>query len=113
MRAVQAIARAKIPVSSEAAAHRPGAHMRRIEASRRKARAIAEKVWMGALSILTLYFRRGFGGLALVLFGMAAWCCVRSGYADWLYRRNAMDDVVRAVRLAPGNATYAAWLAQL
>jgi hypothetical protein len=62
---------------------------------------------------MTLYFRRGFGGLALVLFGMAAWCCVRSGYADWLYRRNAMDDVVRAVRLAPGNATYAAWLAQL
>jgi tetratricopeptide (TPR) repeat protein len=62
---------------------------------------------------MTTALPRCLAGLTLFLLGLAAYWSVRLGYADWLYHRNAVDDVARVVWLAPGNAAYFAWLAEL
>jgi tetratricopeptide (TPR) repeat protein len=52
-----------------------------------------------------------FFGLALLLVGATA-DSLRVIWADWLYRRNLLPDLERAVRLDPTNARYRLWLAE-
>lgn len=47
------------------------------------------------------------------VFGLACYWCLRLAYADHLFRSGSPGEILRAIELAPGNATYLARSAAL
>lgn len=50
---------------------------------------------------------------AAIAFLLAAYWCLRVGYADWEFRQDTADSVERAVELAPGSTEYRSRLGEL
>jgi hypothetical protein len=56
---------------------------------------------------------RGVAALPVIpILGLASYWTIRLAVADQLFRANSLPALTRAVRLAPGNAQYFAWLAE-
>ncbi len=50
---------------------------------------------------------------ACFVLAVGGYWSIRLSWADWLFRRNTLSSVARAVALDPANGRYHAWLAEL